>query len=220
MILHELKLNKEALMPLFKITGNRLEPIDQTNFRLERDLQALVEISLQATFNCRLVASEFSTGSLHSGRIDTLALSEDNNPVIIEYKKAESSDLINQSLFYLHWIEDHRGDFEIAARNKLGGKVQVDWSNVRVICIAPNYKRYDIHAVQVMGASIELWKYRLFKNSTIHFEEVLQASKATNPAQSTLNQKKKNPIMVAAGKKAAIARATGSYSLESHLSNR
>ena len=38
----------------------------------------------------------------HAGRIDSLALSEEDNPVIIEYKKVESSELINQSLFYLH----------------------------------------------------------------------------------------------------------------------
>src|SRR6266571_9082622 len=57
-------------------------------------------------FNCRFVASEFSTGAQHAGRIDTLALSEDNNPVIIEYKKVKSSELINQSILYLAWLND------------------------------------------------------------------------------------------------------------------
>ena len=71
---------------------------------------------------CRLVATEFSTGAQHAGRIDTLALSEDNNPVIIEYKNVESSDLITQSLFYLAWIHDHKGDFEIAAQVALSEK--------------------------------------------------------------------------------------------------
>lgn len=52
-------------------------------------------------FNCRFIASEFSTGSEHAGRIDTPALSEDKNPVVIEYKKVESSELLNQSLYYL-----------------------------------------------------------------------------------------------------------------------
>jgi len=60
---------------------------------------AVFEISGQKV---KIVASEFSTGNLHAGRIDTLALSEDHNPVIIEYKKVASSELINQSLYYLH----------------------------------------------------------------------------------------------------------------------
>jgi len=39
---------------------------------------------------------------------------EENNPVIIEYKRIESSELVNQSLYYLSWIKDHKGDFQIA----------------------------------------------------------------------------------------------------------
>jgi RecB family endonuclease NucS len=70
----------------------------------------LVEQHLQVFFYCRFIASEFSTGIVHEGRIDTLALSEDDNPVIIEYKKVASADLINQSLYYLSWLTDHKGD--------------------------------------------------------------------------------------------------------------
>lgn len=80
-------------MPLFEMSGGSLVPVEQTNFEVEKELQALVERNLAAVFNCRFVASEFSTGALHAGRIDSLALSEDNNPVIIEYKKVESSEL-------------------------------------------------------------------------------------------------------------------------------
>ena len=200
-------------MPLFHQSSDKLLAVEQSNFSTEKVLQHLIESNLPVVFNCRFVASEYPTGTLHAGRIDTLALSEELNPVIIEYKKVESSDLINQSLFYLHWIHDHRGDFEMAVQKSLGNSVDVDWSDVRVICIAPNYKKYDLHAVQVMGANIELWTYRLFKNSTLYLEEVL---KKTSPAMSpsSLN---KNPTMVAAGKKAAQTRLTSTYSFEQHL---
>lgn len=201
-------------MPLFEIAGHNMIPVEQTNFNVEKELQTLVEKNIEAIFNCRLVTSEFPTGSQHAGRIDTLALSEDNNPVIIEYKKVESSELINQSLFYLSWIHDHKGDFEIAVQKSIGHSSKVDWSDVRVICIAPNYKKYDLHAVQVMGANIELWKYRIFKNSTIYFEEVFKQSYP--PSTNTIDPSK-NPVMVAAGKKAAQTRATGSYTFEQHL---
>jgi predicted transport protein len=160
------------------------------------------------------VASEFPTGSQHAGRIDTLALSEDDNPVIVEYKKVESSELINQSLFYLHWIHDHRGDFELAAKKALGNKTEVDWSDVRVICVAPNFKKYDLHAVQVMGANIELWQYRLFQNDCLYLEEIFRKTLNTD---LTTNEASKSPVMVAAGKKAAETRKTGSYNFEQHL---
>jgi len=197
-------------MPIFEILDNKLVSIEQKNFILEKELQTLIEGSLKEAFNCRFVASEFSTGAQHSGRIDSLALSEEDNPVIIEYKKVESSELINQSLFYLHWIQDHKGDFEIAVQNSLGKEVKVDWSDVRVICIAPNYKKYDLHAVQVMGASIELWRYRLFSNNSLYLEEVLHGAKASTPSN-------KNPVMVEAGKKAAQIRATAIYTVEEHF---
>jgi predicted transport protein len=161
-------------MPLFKLSPSGLSKVGQAKFTSERELHKLIEQSLEVVFNCRVVATEFSTGALHAGRIDTLALSEDGNPVIIEYKVVESSDLINQSLFYLSWIHDHRGDFEIAAHKRLGPKVHVDWSAVRVICIAPNYRKYDLHAVKMMGANIELWTYRRFDNDTLFIEEVLK----------------------------------------------
>ena len=82
-------------MPLFHIANDGLKPISQSSFKSEKQLQQLIETNLVAAFNSRFVASEFRTGALHAGRIDTLALSEDNNPVVIEYKTVESSDLIN-----------------------------------------------------------------------------------------------------------------------------
>lgn len=77
-------------MPLFTMSQAVLHPIAQTKFPSEKVLQHLIEGNLQAVFNCQFVATKFQTGSEHGGRIDTLALSEDNNPVIIEYKIVES----------------------------------------------------------------------------------------------------------------------------------
>ena len=201
-------------MPLFAVTKTTLSTVDQTNFATEKDLQTLIERNLESVFGCRFVATEFPTGVQHAGRIDTLALSEDNNPVIIEYKKVESSELVNQSLFYLAWIQDHRGDFEIAAQKSLGNKVEVDWSDIRVICLAPNYKRYDLHAVQVMGANLELWTYRVFTNDSLHLEEVFQKSLTASPSSSPSDKG------LTAGQKAALSRKTGIYTVEQHFKDK
>ncbi len=195
-------------MPLFKIDGAELHPVSQGEFAKEKSLQKLVEDNLLRVFNSRFVASEFATGSVHGGRIDTLALSEDDNPVIIEYKKVVSSELVNQSLYYLAWLDDHRGDFELAARKKIGPKINIDWSAIRVICLAPSYRNFDIYAVQVMGRAIELWTYRRFDNDTLYFEMVEQGE-----GEGELEANRKNPVMVAAGKKAALTRKTASYTV-------
>lgn len=205
-------------MAIFEIDKGKAKRVRLSEFKLEKDLQHLIENNLETIFNCRLIATEFSTGNIHSGRIDTLAISEDNNPVIIEYKKVASSDLINQSLYYLHWIKDHKGDFQIAANKALGKEVEVDWSDIRVICLAPEYKKYDLHAVQVMGANIELWQYKTYENGILNIEEVFKRA-VTSSHQPTETLTGKNPVMVEAGKKAALTRKTAIYTLEEHCEN-
>ncbi len=203
-------------MALFQKDKDRLNLIKQTRFNKEKELQSLIEKNLDIIFNCRFIATEFPTGPVHAGRIDTLALSEDDNPVIIEYKNVESSELINQSLFYLSWIKDHRGDFQIVVDKALGKKIDVDWAGIRVICIAPGYKKYDLHAVQMMGANIELWEYKFYENGAFYLDEVFRRTTVmSDNIASNLNGK--NPVMVAAGKKAALTKATGSYTFEMHL---
>lgn len=179
-------------MAIFEIDNGKAKRVRLSEFKAEKHLQRLIEANLETIFNCRLIATEFSTGNIHSGRIDTLALSEDLNPVIIEYKKVASSDLINQSLYYLHWIRDHKGDFQIAANKALNKEVEVDWSDIRVICLAPEYRKYDLHAVQVMGANIELWQYKIYENGILNIEEVHKRTTAS-PSQETEDFDEKNP---------------------------
>lgn len=202
-------------MAIFEIKDKKVSRIKPTEFKLEKDLQNLVEQNLEIFFNCRFVASEFSTGNLHSGRIDTLAISEDKNPVIIEYKKVASSELINQSLYYLHWITDHKGDFQLAVNKSLKEIIEIDWSEIRVICIAPEFKKYDLHAVQMMGSNIELWQYKIFENGILSIDEVFRKSGTQN--QVIIETNGKNPVMVEAGKKAAQTRKTATYTIDEHL---
>jgi predicted transport protein len=199
-------------MPLFQIINGKIQRIKSTDFAKELEIQKLIENNLEIIFNCRFVATEFSTGDIHSGRIDTLALSEDNNPVIIEYKNVASSELLNQSLYYLSWIKDHKGDFQIAV-NKALGNIEVDWSEIRVICIAPEYKKFDLHAARVMGANIELWQFKRFENGYLTLDEIFRR---TNIIEN-INYSGKNPVMVDAGRKAAITRATAIYNIEDHI---
>lgn len=202
-------------MAIFEIDKQKARRVRLSEFKAEKDLQRLVEENIETIFNCKFIATEFSTGNIHSGRIDTLAISEDLNPVIIEYKKTASSDLINQSLYYLHWIKDHKGDFQMAANRALGQTLQVDWSDIRVICLAPEYKKYDLHAVQVIGANIELWQYKLYENGILNIEEVYRRS-VSLANKDEFDAGKKNPVMVAAGKKAALIRKNATYTVEEH----
>lgn len=203
-------------MPLFEISRSTLKLIRAVDFRSERELQRLVEQNLAPIFNCRFIATEFATGARHAGRIDTLALSEDDNPVIIEYKLTESATLINQGLFYLSWLDDHHGDFEVAAREALGPRVKVDWEEIRVLCIAPSFTKYDLHALQSIDRRIELWTYQRFANDILQLEPAFGGA----PTEILTQGNSKNVEVVASAKKAAEKRLQHRWTFKGHIAGK
>ncbi|HET6615039.1 MAG TPA: DUF5655 domain-containing protein [Dehalococcoidia bacterium] len=131
---------------------------------LEKHVQQRFERNLEVLLGVRFVASEYSTGKKHLGRIDSLGIDENSSPVIIEYKLHQNENVINQGLFYLDWLLDHRAEFESIAKGKLRPGEEVDWSAPRVVCIAEDFTRYDVFAVDQIGRSIELIRYKLYED--------------------------------------------------------
>jgi predicted transport protein len=145
----------------------------------EKGLQGLIEKNLAVLFGVRFVAPEFSTGQKHRGRIDTLGLDQDGSAVIVEYKLTHNDNVINQGLFYLDWLMDHRGDFELAARSVLG-EVDVAWSAPRLILLAQSFSRYDQYAVNRISDQIELWTYTLYEGGLLQVE-MLSSDEVPDP---------------------------------------
>ena len=104
---------------LFRLIDNDVQSITGTSMAIEKSLQTLVERHLETFLGVRFLASEFVTTKSHGGRIDTLGIDENGCPVIIEYKRALNENVINQGLFYLNWLMDHKGEFELCVLKKL-----------------------------------------------------------------------------------------------------
>ncbi|MFF8017073.1 DUF5655 domain-containing protein [Streptomyces sp. NPDC007929] len=96
----------------------------------------------------------------------------------VEYKRGTDAGVINQGLFYLSWLMDHRSEFERLVRDRLGvtAASQVLWSGPRLICIAGDFTRYDVHAVREHRRSIDLVRYRLFGRDLLGLETVASVS--------------------------------------------
>jgi len=170
-------------MALFKINNQQAQKLGIQQFNNERELQRLFESNLEKILEIRFLASEFTT--TNSGRIDTLGLDEDGNPVIIEYKANEQDNVINQGLFYLDWLVDHRGDFEQLVRNKLGEHVRVIWDTPRLILVAQSYNRYDKYAVNRISERIELKTYTFYENDLLFVEDVVLPNERVNKERRT-----------------------------------
>ncbi len=159
---------------LFRVNQGKAEELASKSSDLEKPLQILIESNLEELLGVRFLATEHSTGKTHSGRIDTLGIDENSCPVILEYKRSVGENVINQGLFYLDWLMDHKAEFELLVLKKLGPLVAdgIDWSGPRLICIASDFTKYDGHAVQQMHRSIELIRYKQFGTDLLLLELV------------------------------------------------
>lgn len=161
---------------LFNLDAASANEIPGSASPLEKSLQSVIERNLETMLGIRLLGSEYSTGPKHGGRIDTLGIDENASPVIIEYKRATNENVINQGLFYLDWLLDHRAEFKLLVMDKLGDDVsgEIDWTAPRLLCIAGGFTRYDEHAVQQMNRNIELIRYRRFGENLLMLELVTE----------------------------------------------
>ncbi|CCG40420.1 DUF5655 domain-containing protein [Magnetospirillum molischianum] len=146
---------------LFRLAPHGPTEIVGQSAALEKSLQTLIERHLETFLGVRFLASEYSTGKDHGGRMDTLGIDENGCPVIIEYKRSSNENVINQGLFYLDWLMDHRKDFEWLVLDRYGKEAaaSVEWSSPRLLCIAGDFTKYDSHAVKQMNRNIELIRY-------------------------------------------------------------
>jgi predicted transport protein len=159
-----------ADIKLYQIKNGKAQAKTVVEFKYEREIQKLCEQNLETFFAIRFLASEYTTGNKHKGRIDTLGIDENNCPVIIEYKLDSKENVINQGLFYLDWLMDHQADFELLCMRVLKKEVDIDWSSPRLLCIAKDFTRYDDYAIGQINRNIELIRYRYFQDDNVIFE--------------------------------------------------
>ncbi len=166
---------------LFALVADGAKELSGSAAKLERDLQTQVEDNMEVLLGVRFLKTEHSTGNTHKGRIDSLGLDENNCPVIIEYKRDQSSTVINQGLFYLDWLQKNQGDFKWLVMEKLGKDIadEIEWDGARLVCMASDFPKYDLHAVEQINANIELIRYRYFGSELLLLELVNSQTAST-----------------------------------------
>lgn len=192
-------------MPLFKIQKSLVKKLLVSDLDLEKNLQNLFENNLEEILNVIFLAHEYSTS--FGGRIDTLAIDKNNSPVIIEYKKNQNDNVINQGLSYLRWLLDHKADFEILCKEK-NINFDIEWGSPRVVCIAESYNKFDLDTADILPFNIELLRYRIYENDILYLEpENYQKVKISTSGiiKNAKKQKEKEEIL------------QKNYTIEQHL---
>ena len=96
-------------MALFFTPNGTAKKIPTVKVGLEKDIQNLFEKNLNEILDIQFLATEYSTS--FGGRIDTVGIDNNGSPVIIEYKRSQNDNVINQGLSYLRWLLDHKDAF-------------------------------------------------------------------------------------------------------------
>jgi predicted transport protein len=155
-------------MEIYTKKNQKIVPLKQKPFKLERDIQKLVESNLSTLLNLQVVKSEFTVGKF---RIDTLSFdTETNSFVIIEYKRDKNFSVIDQGFTYLSTVLENKGDLIIEYQEQFGKTVKkdtIDWSQTRVIFISQSFSDYQIESINFKDLPIELYEIRQYENDTI-----------------------------------------------------
>lgn len=180
-------------MQLFNIKHDKLNSIDEQPFKLEKDIQNLFEKNLQTISNLKFVKSEFAVKDY---RIDTLAYDTEANAfVIIEYKKSSNLSVIDQGVTYLNLMLEYKANFIIEYNESCKENLkrnQIDWSQSRIIFVAPAFTEYQKQSTNFKDLPIELWEIKKFENNLISINPVKKSKSA--PTISNV-QKNKNSTL-------------------------
>ena len=154
-------------MALFKINNSTVKKLVARDLDLECNLQVIFETNLEEILNIIFLAHEYSTS--FGGRIDTLGIDKNGSPCIIEYKKNQNDNVINQGLSYLKWLLDHKEKLEILCQDKKID-IEIDWDSPRVICIAESYNKFDLDTADILPINVELLRYRIYDEDILYVE--------------------------------------------------
>ena len=175
-------------MDLYKLNKNKLSPIDQDQFELEKDIQNIVEQNTEEIFNLQLVKSEFT---IENYRIDSLCFDQETNSfVIIEYKKGSSYSVIDQGFSYLSTMLNNKSDFVLEYNESTNSKLkrdQVDWTQSRVIFISTSFNSFQTDSVNFKDIPFELYQVKRFKDGVISINQISSKSKESIKSVKAIN---------------------------------
>lgn len=161
-------------MSLYNLVNDSLNYIKEEPFKLEKEIQTLCENNLDRLLNCELVKSEFSVENF---RLDSLGFDKSTSSfVIIEYKRDKNFSVIDQGYAYLSLMLNHKSDFILEYNETTGKNIRrsdVDWTQSKVVFIAPSFTTYQIEAIGFKDLPIELYEIKKYSNKTVSFTQII-----------------------------------------------
>lgn len=192
--------------------NSQLKILKEKPFKLEKDLQRLFEENLEQLTGLELVRSEFT---VEDKRIDTLAYDKERQAfVIIEYKRSSNYSVFDQGVSYLNKLLRHKADVILEYQEKCQRQLKrtdVDWSQSRIIFVAPAFTTIQKQAIDFKDLNIELLEVKRFENNVLVVNSMQGG--ATSPSIKQSSATKSDSL-------SEITKELKSYTEEEHLANK
>jgi predicted transport protein len=179
-------------MKLYTINNDILNSISSCDFKLEKDIQNLVEKNLEELFNLQFVKSELL---IKNFRVDTLGFDRENKSfVIIEYKKDRNYSVIDQGYTYMSLMLNNKSDFILEFNENCGQSLKrddIDWTQSKVIFISPYFTEYQKHSINFKDVPFELWEIKRYENNLLG---LIQHKTTSDESISTISGNEGNMV--------------------------
>lgn len=192
--------------------GNQLKMLKEKPFKLERDLQNLFEENLEQLTGLEFVRSEFT---VEDKRIDTLAYDHERSAfVIIEYKRSSNYSVFDQGVSYLNKLLRHKADFILEYQEKCQKplkRADIDWSQSRIMFVAPTFTTVQKQAIDFKDLNIELLEVKRFENNVLLVNSIQGSSASPSIRQS---------VATKSSQLSEITKEIKSYTEDEHLADK
>lgn len=180
-------------MQLFLQNKGNIKSLKEESFKLEKDIQKIVENNMNQVLGYQFIKTEFT---IKNNRIDTLAFDEENRSfVIIEYKRDRNYSVVDQGISYLNLMLEYKADFIVEYNESQKQNLKrsdVDWSQSKVIFIAPSFTDFQRQSSNFKDLPIELLEIKQFDNDIIVINPIKKSQSA--PSIKQVQAKEKSDI--------------------------
>jgi hypothetical protein len=195
-------------MQLFTNKNKKLHLVEEKPFKLEKDIQQLVENNSETLLGLEFIGTEITVDKY---RIDSLCFdSETNSFVIVEYKKGSSYSVIDQGYTYLQLLLNNKSDFILIYSEYLEKVVKskdIDWSQSRIIFISQSFNNYQKDSVNFKDLPFELWEISRYSDDQVALNKHISTSTESVKTISAANSKNYR----------AVTEEIKSYDEQSHI---
>ena len=162
-------------------TTTQVKALNEIGFSTEKEMQKFCETNLNTLLGLTFVASEFKVAPF---RFDSIAYNPESKAfILIEYKNDRNFSVVDQGYSYISTLLNHKADFVLKYNQRFNvskGLEDFDWTQVRVLFIAPNYTVYQMNSINFNDLPMELWRIKRYEQGIVQFEQIKPISTAAS----------------------------------------